>query len=75
MCDAQSPKWQWAQALAKSFGVWASASVAVYIIYGIPLTHATGQVSGVAISSAVFQSILGHELQTRIHGPNAAEVG
>ncbi|KAF7981056.1 hypothetical protein HWV62_35522 [Athelia sp. TMB] len=33
-----------------------------------------GQVSGVAISSAVFQSILGSQLQKRIRGPDAAEL-
>ncbi|KAF7981055.1 hypothetical protein HWV62_35520 [Athelia sp. TMB] len=33
-----------------------------------------GQVSGVGISSAVFQSILGSQLQARIRGPDAAEL-
>ncbi|KZP06017.1 MFS general substrate transporter [Athelia psychrophila] len=33
-----------------------------------------GQVSGVGIASALFQSILGSELNKRIHGPDAAEL-
>jgi hypothetical protein len=34
-----------------------------------------GQVGGVAISSAVFQSKLDNELRARIHTPDADEVG
>ncbi|KIJ16260.1 Drug:H+ antiporter-2 family protein [Paxillus involutus ATCC 200175] len=38
------------------------------------LFRGLGQTSGVAISSAVFQSRLASELRQRIHGPDAAEV-
>lgn len=34
----------------------------------------TGQVTGVAMSSAVMQSMLSSQLKKRITGPNAAEV-
>jgi len=36
--------------------------------------RSVGQVGGVAISSAVFQSILDSELRKRIHGPGSAEI-
>lgn len=40
-----------------------------------PLTHlCTGQVCGVAVSSALFQSKLNSELRARIHTPDADEV-
>ena len=38
------------------------------------LTRTLGQVGGVAISSALFQSILNVELHKRIHRPDAEEV-
>ena len=34
----------------------------------------SAKVGGVAISSAIFQSVLDSELRRRIHGPNADEV-
>lgn len=37
------------------------------------LFRGVGQVGGVAISSAIFQSVLDSELRRRIHGPNAGE--
>ena len=38
------------------------------------LFRGIGQVGGVAISSALFQSILARELHKRIHTPDAEEV-
>lgn len=37
-------------------------------------SFSVGQVGGVAISAALFQSILNTELHRRIHGDNADEV-
>ena len=39
------------------------------------LWRGLGQVSGVAVSSAVLQSILGRELRARLTGLGSAEVG
>lgn len=36
--------------------------------------YGLGQVGGVAISAALFQSILTRELHKRIHGPDAEDV-
>lgn len=41
----------------------------------ILIIHTSGQVGGVAISAALFQSILNTELHKRIHRPDAEEVG
>ncbi|KAF9646609.1 MFS general substrate transporter [Thelephora ganbajun] len=38
------------------------------------LFRSVGQVGGVAISSAIFQSVLDRELRKRIHGPDANEI-
>jgi len=43
-------------------------------VVGFFLTHHPAQVGGVAISSAIFQSVLDRELRERIHGPDANEV-
>jgi len=50
-----------------------SAHTAVAIGFG-QLWRGIGQVSGVAVSSAVLQSILDRELKARITGPGSAEV-
>jgi hypothetical protein len=70
----QSHPWHLGQRLDSSSGVsvssyhsWESAYHEHSILY-------KGQTSGVAISSAVFQSRLASELRQRIHGPDAAEV-
>jgi len=39
------------------------------------ISQPIGQVGGVAISSALFQSRLDSELRARIHTPDAEEVG
>ncbi len=43
-------------------------------LYWIPSENRAGQVGGVAVSSALFQSILDRELRKRIHRPDAEHV-
>ena len=47
---------------------------AVAQVVELSLTRRSAQVGGVAISSAIFQSVLDRELRERIHGPDANEV-
>lgn len=64
-------------AVGTGFGVlWRGVGSFIwYHVSRVPQSHTpAGQVGGVAVSSAIFQSRLDSQLRRRITGPNADEV-